>query len=322
MRPTTADMQSIHSASPPWKHFAVGFLLLAGLFFLLLEIAPPAFYHLSNRLNTVLTARLMGLVNIRPTISDTLLTLDGFTVNVIGECSAIFLLALLAAFILAYPAAWRQRLAGLFTCIPVVMMVNIVRIAVVFYAGSRYRPLFKPLHLYFGQVLMIIAVLVVVQVWLRRLSGVEFNQPRMGFALRFVLFASPLFLLWLWIAPAYLALANEIIFSTLKELQFLNLTKPVWASDPAIPLTFNLVVFCSLVLSSQQQPWGWKAFGISAGILVLVGGHLILKAGHLAFLQYQKAWLMRSLNAWLLINQWLLPLGGWMAWQMKAESKK
>jgi exosortase H (IPTLxxWG-CTERM-specific) len=319
--PIVAEIKAVPAASATWQRFALRFLLVAGLFFILLETAPPTFYHLSNRFNTLLTARLMNLVNIRPVINDTLLTLDGFTVNVIGECSALFLLALLTSFILAYPAAWRQKAAGLLICLPMVMVVNIARIALVFYIGSQYRPLFTPLHLYFGQVLMIVAVLGVVQVWLRRLSTRDEIGSCLGFPLRFVLFTSPLFLFWLWAAPVYATLANEIAFRTLKGLQLFNLAKPVWPSDPAIPITFNLVVFCGLILASRSRPWVQKLIGIPAGTPVLIAGHLSLKAGHLFFLQHQNAWLMHGLNAWLLTNQWLLPMGGWFIWRMKTDSK-
>jgi exosortase H (IPTLxxWG-CTERM-specific) len=316
---SNTDIQRTIDVASPWKIFAFRFLILSTLGFALLELAPQASYHTLNRFNTILTARLMYLGGIRPLVNDTGLTLDGFTVNVIGECSALFLLALLSAFILAYPTTGRQKLFGLLTCIPLVMAVNIFRIALVFYVGSQYRHLFKPLHLYFGQVLMIAVVLAVVKIWLRRLSAETKTRSYLVFPLRFIVFTSPLFLIWLGIAPAYLDLATAVAFYLLKGLDLLTITQPSWASDPSIPITFNLVLFCGLILASRPQPWAQKILGMAVGTMALVAGHLLLKTGHLLFLQHHNAWLMRALNAWLLINQWILPLGAWMVWRTQSR---
>jgi hypothetical protein len=159
-----------------------------------------------------------------------------------------------------------------------------------------------------------------VQIWLRRISVEAKTRSHQVFPLRLIVFTSPLFLIWLWIAPAYLDLATVVVFKTLRGLDLLTITQPSWTSDPAIAITFNLVLFCGLIMADRPQPWSQKILGMAVGTMALVAGHLLLKTGHLLFLQHHNTWLMHGLNAWLLINQWILPLGAWLVW--RAPSRK
>jgi exosortase H (IPTLxxWG-CTERM-specific) len=102
-----------------------------------------------------------------PLIQGAHMSLDGFNVKIIGECSALYHIILLCSFVMAYPSSARQKISGLLFGIPVLWAGNIVRIVGVCLAGAKSPDLFVYFHVYFGQIIMILFVLTVSLAWLR-----------------------------------------------------------------------------------------------------------------------------------------------------------
>jgi len=81
------------------------------------------------------------------------------------ECTAVFVLLVYAAFVLAYPAPWKSRLLGIVVGAVVLTAVNISRlIALTLIAQSRPE-LFNYLHEYFFQGVFIALLAVLASLW-------------------------------------------------------------------------------------------------------------------------------------------------------------
>ncbi len=103
----------------------------------------------------------------------TVLSLGGFSVNVAGQCSALFEVGLLVAATLAYPAAPGQRLRGILFGTGALLLVNLLRIASLLLIGSVDADWFKWAHLYVCQGLLVACVAAIWLFWIGRLHEVR-----------------------------------------------------------------------------------------------------------------------------------------------------
>jgi exosortase/archaeosortase family protein len=92
---------------------------------------------------------------------------------IIGECTAYYLIAIYLAATVAYPAPWLRRLVGIVVGIPVVLVVNVLRLVTLCYMKRMYPLLFESAHLLFWQALMIFFTILVWIVWVS-----TFAHPR------------------------------------------------------------------------------------------------------------------------------------------------
>jgi len=74
---------------------------------------------------------------------------------------------------LAFPAPWRHKLAGLGIGIAAVQGLNIVRVISLFYLGQWNRDVFEWAHLYVWQALIMLDVLIVWLIWVRTLTSMH-----------------------------------------------------------------------------------------------------------------------------------------------------
>lgn len=97
-------------------------------------------------------------------------TTNGFGVAILPGCNAVEACTILIAAILAFPAPWRPKLAGLVIGILAVQAVNILRIVSLFYLGQWNKQWFEFAHLYLWQALIMLDVMVVWLLWVRYLA--------------------------------------------------------------------------------------------------------------------------------------------------------
>jgi exosortase H (IPTLxxWG-CTERM-specific) len=93
----------------------------------------------------------------------------GFAVTILAGCNGVEAMIVLVAAMLAFPARWKHRFAGLALGILAIQALNLVRIASLFYIGQWNREVFEWVHLYAWPVLIMVDALVVWLVWLRML---------------------------------------------------------------------------------------------------------------------------------------------------------
>ncbi len=96
-------------------------------------------------------------------------TRNGFAVSIEAGCNGIEAALILIAAMLAFPAPWKYRLAGILAGLVAVQALNVVRVVSLFYLGQWHAGAFEWAHLYLWQALIMLDVLVVWLVWVRTL---------------------------------------------------------------------------------------------------------------------------------------------------------
>jgi exosortase H (IPTLxxWG-CTERM-specific) len=107
-------------------------------------------------------------------------TTSGFAVSIEAGCNGVEATIVLLAAILAFPASWKHKLAGLALGVVAVQGLNIVRVISLFYLGQWNYALFEFAHLYVWQALIMLDVLIVWLVWVRTLPSQERPGPGDG----------------------------------------------------------------------------------------------------------------------------------------------
>jgi exosortase H (IPTLxxWG-CTERM-specific) len=159
--------------------FFVVFLLLLALLFGL-ELTPWAQRFFVEPWTAALARISMSLVTLFDadvTASGKVIasTGNGFAVSIEAGCNGVEATIVLIAAMLAFPAPWKHKLAGLAAGIVAVQGLNIIRVISLFYLGQWNRDVFEWAHLYVWQALIMLDVLIVWLVWVRTL-------PRAGAA--------------------------------------------------------------------------------------------------------------------------------------------
>lgn len=96
-------------------------------------------------------------------------TTSGFAISIERGCNGVEAVIILIAAILAFPAPWKHKLAGIGIGFIAIQAMNLVRIISLFYLGQWSRLWFDWFHLYLWQALIVLDALIVFLVWLRYL---------------------------------------------------------------------------------------------------------------------------------------------------------
>ncbi len=102
---------------------------------------------------------------------------SGFSVAIQAGCNGVEASIVLVAAMLAFPAGWGMRLAGIGLGLVAIQLLNLLRIVSLFYLGQWDSDLFEWAHLYLWQALIILDVLILFLLWLRWLPGRDLDTP-------------------------------------------------------------------------------------------------------------------------------------------------
>jgi exosortase H (IPTLxxWG-CTERM-specific) len=94
---------------------------------------------------------------------------NGFAVSIEAGCNGVEATIVLVAAMLAFPASWRRRLAGLAVGVAAVQGLNVIRVITLFYLGQWNVDAFEFAHRYVWQALIMLDVLIVWLLWVRTL---------------------------------------------------------------------------------------------------------------------------------------------------------
>jgi exosortase H (IPTLxxWG-CTERM-specific) len=92
------------------------------------------------------SARLLRLSGERVRVAGTTISGPGFAVNVENGCNGVETVLLVAAAVLAFPAGWRERVAGIAAGFALIEGVNLVRVASLYWIGAHRPAWFGPAH--------------------------------------------------------------------------------------------------------------------------------------------------------------------------------
>jgi exosortase/archaeosortase family protein len=290
--------------SPAWLRFAL-------LCFLLLLAALRFEPHLAPlRLATaVQTCSLLNLAGIAAKVHGDLIQLSGFAVRIVTECTSIYPCLLYGALVLARPSSWRRTLAGLFLGVAFITSANLLRISFITATGPLVSPLlFEIVHVYLGQVAMLVLVLASSMVWLRWSAGGSSPLP---FLLMVMIVATILFIPWVLINRTYLALLDQIV------VNIFSLFYPAYNLVTPRPLaiynhSFSVPLFLALIIA-RDIDWSLRRFSATAcGLCLIAAWHILFRCSHVVWTALDISEIVPLHQGIYLVGQFLLPFMLWL----------
>lgn len=96
-----------------------------------------------------------------------MISLDGFSMEIIDECTAIFSSIVYVSCVSAYPTTLRNKGLGVAAGVPLLYVIDIIRLLFLGLIGVNSPSLFEFFHVYSWQGTFIVFVLAVFLIWLR-----------------------------------------------------------------------------------------------------------------------------------------------------------
>lgn len=100
----------------------------------------------------------------------TVLRSPRFAVNIENGCNGIETMLIFMAAVLAFPASWRSRLAGLALGLVAIQGVNLVRVVALFLTGAYFPAFFDASHTVIWQTLVILSGVLLWLLWASRFA--------------------------------------------------------------------------------------------------------------------------------------------------------
>ena len=305
--------------STPARRFAAVFLFSLCFFFLLLNLAPESFFSVINVWNARAAAQLLELFSIPVKVQGALILSDRFSVNVIGECSAIFISVLPVSFSLACPAPLLKKCTGILAGLFFLFSINLFRITLLFMVGLKLPAYFRWIHLYLSQTAMILIVIWICMAfsgWIQPPKNKDRSAKILcaSFIFSFFFFAA-----WIWLGRPYTWLILNLAKYGL-HLAGLKIILPETIKIyPHIFISFNIVIFMSLILAFSINSAKLSIGKVLTGTLLLFLLHTGFQV--LPFLFFQHHWKPGALliNAFLILHQFIFPFCLWMFLHFKPD---
>jgi exosortase/archaeosortase family protein len=145
------------------KRFILTYVVLMGIFFFMMGFAPLHRYiDVDNAYSkgiVFLTHFILNLMHIQGSYYGTIINLSGISLDVMFGCNGLEAVMIYAVAVVAFPATWKKRIIGIVAGCIVIQIINILRIVGLAYSALHYRELFKTIHIYVAQGIMIAVAL-------------------------------------------------------------------------------------------------------------------------------------------------------------------
>jgi exosortase H (IPTLxxWG-CTERM-specific) len=166
MRALPSPWRNWFSAKAPVFLFALKFGGLIALLYAVLAtpVADRLLYHYLE-FNAWLANGLLVLLGEGTRVSEVTIHSPGFAIAVRRGCDAVEPTWLLCAAILAFPASWRYRMAGIAAGVALLQALNLVRIVTLFLVGEHLPTFFHPAHLELWPAIFILAAILLFGGW-------------------------------------------------------------------------------------------------------------------------------------------------------------
>jgi exosortase H (IPTLxxWG-CTERM-specific) len=303
-------------SGPGWERsfdilrFGRRFVPLALISYAVASVLPEALIEPACHLTARTAAELLGLFGTKVVVTGTAITSGAFMADVIPECTPLFMVGLFCSFVLAAPVPVRSKALGIACGIPLLTILNLVRIALVVATGRYFPAIFYYVHVYLGQVAMIFAVFIICLVWFRSVTATPSGDGNLSFPLRFAVFSALLFFPWLYLNRWYV-LAGDSLVRVLFALFGYQLS--ISYNQELYYHTFNLIGFAALMLASRSLSPSGKVKGIVTGFLILCLTHILIRVCNVLVTGFQMASADKLSLVLSVTGDYLVPVILWMA---------
>ena len=149
--------------------FCLFFVVYVGIFFGLYILGTIFTEGAINSLN-VFTARSIHfaakLLGIESFVASSYLTVKGFSIKIIIECTGLFAVFVFLACVLAYPTDFKKKLVGISAGFLVIYFLNIIRMLCLIFIGIWAPKYFDFVHVYLWEGVFIIVAIILWMIWL------------------------------------------------------------------------------------------------------------------------------------------------------------
>ncbi|RKX58291.1 MAG: exosortase H [Deltaproteobacteria bacterium] len=152
------------------KRFAITYLVLMSLFFLLIAWKPIQNVIDLNGLYTKaivsITAKILEIMGILCTSQGSVITISGTSLDIKFGCNGLEAVMIYSVGIISFPATWKKKFLGIVAGFIVIQIINIIRIVVLAYSSIYFKTLFEYIHIYIAQGMMIAIALGIYLLWI------------------------------------------------------------------------------------------------------------------------------------------------------------
>jgi len=120
-----------------------------------------------KNLTACILGAILSLSGADVVVNGEVVSINGFTLEIIDECTAVFSSIVYCACVLAYPTTLKNKGMGIAFGVPSLYALNIFRLIVLALVGSSYPGMFEFVHVYLWQASFIIFVVVIFLMWIR-----------------------------------------------------------------------------------------------------------------------------------------------------------
>ena len=111
---------------------------------------------------------LLGAVGEKVTVAGTEIRSGAFAVQIENGCNGVEAALLFGSAVLAFPASWKRRAAGLAAGFAVIQALNLVRVVSLFWIGAHRPALFDSSHTVIWQSAVVLASVLLFLFWASR----------------------------------------------------------------------------------------------------------------------------------------------------------
>ena len=284
------------------------FLGICVLSFVSIIGLPDSVFVPLNHVVASLSGLCIGLFGRPSVVAGDIITLNGFRVQIITECTGVYCMVLFGAFVVSVPSSLKSRLTGLLLGVSFLGTVNILRIAFVTMVGAGYPGLFEGVHVYLGQVVMLLLTVAVSLAWKRWATRSASGSGM--FLLRATALASIIFPLWLVVNRAYVRGLDHLV-AGLFSLADYRLVFPY--RHMAYYQTFNVVLLVALILAERRIHSYRKVIWTVGGVAILAAGHLLFRIGNVMLTAFEWQPALPLTKGLTVFGEYLVPILIWLA---------
>lgn len=113
----------------------------------------------------------LNLLGQNVTMQGTVIRNSRFAVNIRNGCNGVEAMLIFLAAVLAFPASWKSRLAGLGLGILAIQLVNLIRVVALFLTGIYFPKIFDTSHTVIWQTIVILFGVVLWIFWANRFAS-------------------------------------------------------------------------------------------------------------------------------------------------------
>lgn len=295
--------------------FLVRFVLvLAGGFAIVHLLPGGAKYALRGLISLGSTSLAKGLGLSAFILPGNIISIDGFSLSIIFECTAASYIVIFTAAVIAYPASTKWRLYGLFTGLTLITLLNLSRVVFLGWFGAHYPAHFNFVHQFVWEGGFLFVVIALWVLWLyggvaeclssvgRRLNSPEWPEGHDEHRSRpdrfavnihhrvacMVFFMAIIFTTFNFFAETYMSVLAKVSGSLMYVAGFgdgiiqskgkaLNIVFPArnMGWDLMIASVFDSFLFIALVICfSKARPLARPAIYLAAGVVIIMTIHI------------------------------------------------